>query len=86
VARRAKPFVFTLLASEIAQIHGAPAESNERAFHAMIVGQLKEGAHSITLNDAQFGQLVRHMSERASEFQVCLFRAFSRSVYGLLAG
>jgi hypothetical protein len=86
MARPAKPFVFELWASEIAQIHGASADSHEYAFYVTIADQLQGGGCAVTLNDAQFGQLVRYISERSSDFQLRLFRAFSRSVYGLLAG
>jgi hypothetical protein len=86
VGKPAKPFVFELWDSEIAQIQAAPAVSDESTFYATIVGQLKESGHVVTLNVALFGQLIRNMSERASDFQLHLFRAFSRSVYGLLAG
>lgn len=85
MARQPKPFVFQLEASEIAQLPEPPEAGEQVVLYQTIKGQLGDSHGIVTLNDAQFGQLVRHMARDGDPFHEAMFRAFSRSVYGLLA-
>jgi hypothetical protein len=76
-----KPFVFTLAPEEVAEISVPSGEGGHQGFHEMIRDQLNQTGNTVTLNDAQFGQLVRYMTQYGSGgFQSRLRRAFSRSI------
>ena len=80
-----KPFVFTLTPEELAEISVPVGEGGHQGFHEMIRAQLQQTDNTVTLNDTQFGQLVRYMTQYGSGgFQGRLRRAFVRSVRELL--
>jgi hypothetical protein len=81
-----KPFVFRLVESETTQVRAATPDSEGAiTLHRAILDQLEDGNCIVTLNDAQLGQLIRHMARDGASFHENMFRAFSRSVYDLLA-
>ena len=87
MGREAKPFVFELQEPEIQQITETEVngQGGLQELQNRLKAQLKEGP-SVTFTDAEFGQLVRYMTRYGGGgFEARLYRAFSRSIYDLLA-
>ena len=81
-----KPFVLKLTPAQAAEISAPSGEGGHQGFHEMILSQLQNGNLTVTLNDAQFGQLFRYMTQYGSGgFQGRLQRAFGPAIRQLLA-
>ena len=83
--RLAKPFVLTLTPDEALEITEARGKGGHQSLHRRLVTELAKGDLNITLNDRQFGELVRYMTRyKSGGFQGRLRRAFERSLRELL--
>lgn len=82
-----KPFVFTLLPAEAAEILEAPAgEGGHQELRKRLINQLETNVSEVSLTDSELGELIRYMTQYGEGgFQGRLRRAFLRSVYELLA-
>lgn len=83
--RTAKPFVFHLEPEEALLITEAKGSGGQQTLHRRLVAELAKGDLTITLNDSQFGELIRYMTRYGSGgFQGRLQAAFRRELADLL--
>ena len=83
--RAAKPFIFHLEPEEALLITEARGTGGQQKLHRRLVAELTKGDLTITLNDSQFGELIRYMTRYGSGgFQNRLRDAFRRVLGDLL--
>ena len=83
--RAAKPFIFHLEPEEALLITEAKGSGGQQTLHRRLVTELAKGDLTITLNDSQFGELIRYMTRYGSGgFQNRLRDAFRRVLGDLL--
>lgn len=83
VPRTAKPFVFTLLDDEVAELKEAVGTGGHQSLHRRLMQELRDG-NTVTFTDDQLGELIRYMTRYGSGgFQGRLRNAFGRSLKDL---
>jgi hypothetical protein len=83
--RKPKPFIFQLTPGEALEIMEARGSGGHQSLHRRLVTELSREDLTVTLDDRQFGELVRYMTQYESGgFQARLYRAFERSIRKLL--
>jgi hypothetical protein len=80
VPKRPKPFVFVLTQDEADVIAQPAGEGGHQGLHRRLQEQLEHGL-TISLDDAQLGELIRYMTQyKSGGFQGRLRTAFERSL------
>jgi len=82
MSRKPKPFNFTLLPTEVAELQAPSGKGGHQGLHSRLRVELAVGP-TVTFDDAEMGELIRYMSQYGDGgFQGRLRRAFIRSLCG----
>ncbi len=82
---KAGPFVFELTPHEISELKEPAGEGGFQSFQDRLLNELATTGDKISLDDEEFGKLVRYMTRyKSGGFQGHLREAFIRSFKSLL--